>query len=275
MDKLLFGPAGIPSSTKNRNTQEGILEVKNLGLDAMELEFVHSVNISAQKAPEIKKIAKESNILLTCHAPYYINLNTDDAQKRAASRSRILKSAQILDLCGGFSVAFHPGFYMKKDKDESYKLVRDQIKKILDEINDLGIKTRISPETTGKGTQFGDLNELLRISQELGIGPCIDYAHLEARSNGAVNGKEEFMNVLAQVEKYLGKEGLKNMHIQFAGVEYTEKGEKRHLELQKSTLKYKEMVESWKEYDIKGAIISESPNQEKDALLLKRIYNEL
>ena len=75
MKNLLFGTAGIPMNSKGNATAEGVTSVKKLGLGAMELEFVRSVNISKERAPEVKKSAEENNIVLTCHAPYYINLN--------------------------------------------------------------------------------------------------------------------------------------------------------------------------------------------------------
>ena len=43
MDKLRFGTAGKPISTKG-DTVQGIKDVRKLNLDAMELEFVHSIN---------------------------------------------------------------------------------------------------------------------------------------------------------------------------------------------------------------------------------------
>ena len=59
------------------------------------------------------------------------------------------------------------------------------------------------------------------------------------------------------------------MHIQFAGVNFSEKGELNHLELKDSDLNYEEIVQTWKDFNVKGVAISESPNIEKDALLMK------
>ena len=64
---LVFGTAGIPIATEPRNTVNGVETVKKLGLGAMELEFVHSVNISKEKAPDVKNAADKNNVKLTCH----------------------------------------------------------------------------------------------------------------------------------------------------------------------------------------------------------------
>ncbi len=45
MKDLLFGTAGIPLSANPRTTGDGIKHVRNLGLGAMEIEFVRSINI--------------------------------------------------------------------------------------------------------------------------------------------------------------------------------------------------------------------------------------
>lgn len=62
------------------------------------------------------------------------------------------------------------------------------------------------------------------------------------------------------------------MHIQVAGVNYSGKGELNHLTLKESDLNYKEIVRSWREFKIGGVVISESPNIEGDAMLLKKAY---
>lgn len=271
MHKLLFGTAGIPISCGG-NTSEGVKHVRVLGLDAMELEFVHSVNISEKAALIVKKAAVDNNVVLTCHAPYYINLNAQDSAKMKASIQRLITAARVAWLCGGWSVAFHPGFYMKKSKEETYKTIKENIHVIVETLKQEGNDIWIRPEITGKRSQFGDFEELVNISQELeNVLPCVDYGHLHARE-GKFNKTEEFRLVLEKIEKELGKESLGNMHIQIAGIEYTKAGERRHINLEDSDLNFLDLIQSWKDFNIKGAVISESPNIEGDALMLKRLY---
>jgi len=65
------------------------------------------------------------------------------------------------------------------------------------------------------------------------------------------------------------------MHIHISGIEYGEKGEKRHLILEESDLQYKELLQALKDYHAGGTVICESPNMEEDALLLQKSYNAL
>ncbi|MEK6948632.1 MAG: TIM barrel protein, partial [Nanoarchaeota archaeon] len=134
----------------------------------------------------------------------------------------------------------------------------------------------IRPETTGKETQFGNLDEILDLSAEFNnVMPCIDFAHFHARTNGKYNSYKEFSEILEKVEKKLGKKGLENMHIHITGIAYSEKGEKNHLNLEGSDLKYKELIKALKDFKVKGVMISESPNIEEDALLCKKVYEKI
>tara|TARA_Y100000310_G_scaffold345665_1_gene467972 strand:+ start:28107 stop:28931 length:825 start_codon:yes stop_codon:yes gene_type:complete len=272
MKKLLFGTAGIPVRTKG-DTSQGIKDVNKLGLSAFELEFVRSVNISKEKAPEIKKVAKDNNVVLTCHGSYFVNLNSKEKPKYYASINRILSAARIANLCGAFSICFHAGFYQQESKEKTYQNIQKGLKNIVKTLKDENNKIWIRPEISGKISQFGDLKEIINLSKDIEqIQPCIDFAHLYARSIGKNNTLEEFRSILGEIEKNLGKKALQNMHIHIAGIEYGDKGEKHHLILKESKFNYKDLIKTFKEFKIKGVVICESPNIEKDALLLKKEY---
>jgi deoxyribonuclease-4 len=274
--ELLFGTAGIPISTQPPDTVNGIKRVRELGLACMELEFVRQVNISKQKAPEVKKTAEQSNVILTCHGQYYINLNSEDNAKRKASEERILNAARIAWLCGGRSVTFHAAYLGGMQREKVYETVKESLLKICKILKDEENKIEIRPELTGKTSQFGDLHELIKMSNEIEqVWPCIDFAHYHARFNGKYNTYKEFALVFDELEKGLGNEMLKNMHVHMSGIKYGAKGELSHLELKDSDMNYKDLMKVFKDYKIAGYVISESPNIEKDALLMKKTYEEL
>ena len=273
MDKLRFGTAGIPISTKKINTENGIERVRELGLDCMELEFVRSINVTKERVPLISEIAKKNNIVLSCHAPYFINLNSEDKKKYHASITYIANSAKITSLCNGYSVCFHAGYYMKMDKEKVYAKIKEGVKEIVKKVKEFDNKIWIRPEVSGRVAQFGDIDEVLRLSREIEqVLPCVDFAHLHARNNGSYNSLNEFREVFEKIEKNIGKKALENMHIHMSGIRYSEKGERNHLELKDSDMNYKDLIKIFHEFKIKGIVISESPNIEKDALLLKEVY---
>ncbi len=275
-EKLLFGTAGIPVSTINRSTENGIKRVKELGLDCMELEFVRSINISREKAPEIKKIAEQKEIELTVHAPFYINLNSIERKKYHASVNYIFSSAKIGFLCGAKSVTFHAGFYMKQEPKKVFDKIKLGIKEIETKLTDLGIKIWLRPETTGKATQWGSLKEIVSLSEEFElVQPCVDFSHLHARSAGKNNSKEEFDKNLSLIENRLGRNALNELHMHLSGIAYSDKGERNHLILKESDMNYKALLKSLKEFKVKGWLTCESPNLEEDAMLLKKEFINL
>ena len=276
MDKLLFGTAGIPLSTIKPTTLTGIEQVRKLGLDCMELEFVRSVNIREEKAPLVKEIAKKHNIQLTCHGQYYFNLNSQEPEKIVASKQRILNAARIANLCGAKSLTFHAGFYMKEDPEKVYQTIKEGIIEVVKILKKEKIPIIIRPETTGKATQWGTIEEIVRLSKEVEqVLPCIDFSHIFARSIGKINSFKQFKEILKLVETGLGRKALDNMHIHMSGIHHGDKGERHHLTLKDSKFNYLAVLKALKEFDCKGIVISESPNIERDALLMQKEYKKL
>ena len=270
--RLVFGTAGTPIASKDRGSLAGVEMVRKLGLGAMELEFVRGVRMKPELAEKVKEAAKKNNVVLTAHGPYYINLNSLDAQKKKDSIKRVLDTARVAHIAGAYSVTFHAAYFMGQDPVKVYAKVRDEMKKIVERLQDEGVTLWLRPETTGKATQFGSLKETIKMSQEVEqVLPCVDFAHLHART-GRMNSYAEFCDILAELEKGLGRKVLNNMHIHMSGINYGPKGEKNHLVLKDSDFKYKELMRAFKEYRIKGVVICESPNIESDALLMKKTY---
>jgi deoxyribonuclease IV len=272
--KLLFGTAGIPRSAKGNNSISGIERLRELDLDCMELEFVQGVRMGEKGAENVLEAAEKRNIALSVHAPYYINLNSPEEEKLKASQERIYQAARIGSLCGAESIVLHAAFYQKSSKQDTYKRVSKALKKITGQLRDEGIRAVLRPETMGKRTQFGTLEEVLALSTEIeGVMPCLDFSHMHARE-GKENSYSEFMVILSKVEETLGKEGLSNMHMHISGIKYDKNGEKKHLTLKESDFNYPELLRAIKEFEIGGLVICESPSLEEDALLLRRIYSE-
>jgi len=277
MAELLFGTGGVPHSAKNSSVLSGIERISELGLDNLEVEFVHGVRTGEEKCRKYGERARELGVALTCHGPYYINLNAKEPEKKEASIGRVLNTARAAYWMGAESYTFHAAFFMKQDEEKVYGVVREAIERIMEEIEKEGIGgPRLSPELTGKPTQWGSLEELVRICQDVpGVHPCIDFAHAHARSGGEFNSYDEFCSILEAIEKGLGKEYLQRLHIHVSGIHYSDKGERNHLVLQESDLKYEELLRALKDHEVGGTVVCESPSLEEDAALLKETYNKL
>lgn len=268
-EKLYFGPAGVPHSAKKKDTVSGIETVKELELDAMELEFVYGVKLSDEQASKAKEVAKSAGILLTAHAPYYINLNSREEAKLKNSIRMALESARALHNAGGYSVCIHPGWYQSSTKEEAYERVKNSFKEISRRIKDEGYEVWVRPETMEGQAKFGDLDEVLSLCEGLDyVLPCIDFAHLRFRNGW--NDREQFEEILNRVEESLGSEALKEMHMHISGIKLDKAG--THVNLKESDLKWEEILDVLKEYKVLGVLICESPNLEEDSLMLKKYY---
>jgi len=275
MKKLHFGTSGVPHSAEGSDSINGVKRIPELGLDAMELEFVQGVRLPAKDADVIKVLQQESGISLTAHGPYWINLNAEEAYKVVNSRNHILNSARVGKRAGAWSVVFHAAFYLKKPMDKVYRRVKDELKGLVNTLEDEGNELWLRPETTGKGTQFGTLDEIIQLSEELEwVMPCIDFSHMHARLGGGL-GYDDFKGMLSGLEDRLGREALDMMHIHMSGIEYTDKGERKHLELDESDFKYQDVLKVLKEFDAKGVVVCESPVLEDDAIILKKAYESI
>jgi deoxyribonuclease-4 len=252
--KILIGPAGTGGSSL-----EGFKLIKNKSLDAVEVEFTYNIWMSKDQALKIAELNKTLNLQISIHAPYFINLNSKESQKRGASRSRILKCCEIGHYLGAKYVVFHPGFYQKDSPEQTYENIKEQIIKIQDEIKNNNWNIQLAPETTGKASQFGDLDELIKLKKEAHCHLCVDFAHLKARYNGKID-----YDAIMKKLKPLG-----HLTAHFSGIEFTEKGERRHL-LTKET-EIMELFSYLKKYKIDVTIINESPNPLGDAIKMKKM----
>lgn len=273
---LHFAVAGVPLSTPGSGgTVKGLRHAHSLGISAMELEWVQRVPLNPERMVEIRETAEELQMYLTVHAPYYINLNSQDKLKLDASIKRILDALSMAELCGAKSVCVHPAFYQGMDPEEAFKNVRAATATIMSKKEKFFPHVNLGFETMGKGTQFGTLEEVLKLSMEFGIYPTVDPAHMHARTNGAWNTAKEWNTMFDLYVKYLGKKSLKNVHMHFSGIAYGPKGEKHHVPLQESDARWKEFLKVLKKREIEGVVVCESPLLEKDTLLLQGTYNSL
>ena len=276
-DKLNFLTAGMPSTTTSKGGYKQAFEIlKTMELDGMELEFVHGVKMTEPTRQLVNSIRQENNFVLTAHCPFYINLNSPEEEKIEASINRIIETARAARDTGAFSITYHAAFYMGKDKETVYSQVKNCNEIIEKALKSENIDLWVRPETTGKATQWGDLDEVVRLSKEFDLVlPCIDFSHLHARSAGEFNTYDEFSQIFEKIGNELGDKALKTFHAHLAGIQYTAKGERCHLNFEEADMNYKDLLKVFKEFDVRGAITCESPNIEIDAKILKEYYLSL
>lgn len=270
--KIFLGPAGVPLASKGKGTIDGLKKVAELGLNAMEIEFVRGVKMSRELAKKVGEIASSLNIRLSIHAPYYINLLSEKNDIVEASKRRILESLDRGELMGADVVVVHTGYYGKLDKEKAKDIVVERCKELIEKSTELGItKTKIALETMAKESQFADLDDILYVVKKLRkkVLPLIDFAHLFARWDGKINYGE----ILDKVEKLK----IKHLNSHFSNMKYIV-SKKKFVDIHEpinSHPPFRPLAEEIMKRDISITIISESPILEKDSLKMKRIFEEL
>ena len=276
--KFHFGTVGSPTSTpKNPGGSIGAIQyLDSLGLDSLELGWVRSVRVSESTCQKIQATAVDCDVLLSVHAPYFINLNANDEEWPKA-RKRLMDAAHYGFLAGATDIIFHPGSYFGKPPKEVLPLAVERLHGCMEELRIHGNPVILRPETMGKSAMLGSLDDVLEMSVKVdGVEPCLDFPHLFARTgDDGMNTYGEWMDILQYYESMLGLRSMQRLHIHLSGIEYTQKGERKHLPIQESDLDIDAILQALVDTNCGGRILCESPNLEEDALLLQEKWNNL
>ncbi len=250
---IRIGTAGIPSEVKT--SQEAIKWLRAHDLDAMEVEFVRGVKMSYDTAKKLGELARENDISLSVHAPYYINLC--NPEKRDASIKRIVDSAKRAEFFNGI-VVVHPGYYGKNTLEECKQFIVEACEEIRKKTS-----AEIGLETMGRTSQFGDLDQILSIYKKTKCAPVVDFAHIYARNFGKINYGE----ILDKMSQF------KHIHSHFSGIRYGNHGEINHEPI--GNPDFTELAKLLIKRKVDITMICESPLLEKDAIKMKNILEDL
>ena len=279
-DRPRFGPAGKPVGFKGK-AHEVPRYLRSEGLDAFEFQAVRwgvKPGIKEDEAARLREEASKYDVLLSMHASYFINLCAD-GEKLYQSIKRLLICLQYASIMGAYIVVFHPGFYKGKEPARALEDCIRALRTVLDEASTMSGKLPyLGPETTGKPTQLGSLEEILRLCEEVeSCRPVIDWAHLHARDGrGSIRTKEDYRAVLEAIEGRLGTEVMVNLHVHYTPVEFSAKGEVRHHTMSEPGYgpDFKPFAELIAEMGLRPVIISESPVLDRDSILMKKMVEE-
>lgn len=257
----------------------GLEVIKEMGLDGIEVQFTRGVKMTSELALKVRQKAKDLNLTITAHGPYWINLNSQEKRKKYASINYILQTATKGHQLGAKSLTFHPAYMHGKPDEEVLKDSAKVLKIALQKIAEAkATDVKIAPELTGKPSQFGSIDHLINLAKALNkkITLCLDFSHNYARSIGKANGREAFQDILDKIKKELGASYLKNFHMHMGGMIFGPKGELRHRPLtQENEFKWQELLEVLKENRVEGWITIETPDIETSTKLAKDYYLSL
>jgi deoxyribonuclease-4 len=283
-DRPRFGPAGVPHMFRLMGAK--LFEVPKLlrteDLDAFEYAAVRwgaVPQIKREDAEALGVEAAKNDITLSLHGSYFINL-FGEKEVIEASKHRLVACAQAAQWMGAYVVVFHAGFYGKNGKVETLRKCVECVREVSASLRSLGIeKVRLGPETMGRHSQFGSLDEILEVCQQVeGTQLVIDWSHLHARSGGGLRTVDDFRKIIDEAERKLGTEAVRDMHCHFSKIEYTYKsGERRHHTLDEPGFgpEFEKLAEVVSEYKLRPVFICETAVQDLDAGKMRNILRQV
>ena len=280
---IRFGTAGISDSFDAmgfKNSLDIPAYIERFQLHAFEYQCGRGVRLGLDKAAEMARRAEKPDILFSVHAPYFISMSSMVEETRLKSIDYILQSCRLVRALGGRRVIFHSGSCGKQSREEALEKALDTMQRIVKAVDDEGFDDiTLCPETMGKIGQLGTLDEVLALcGVDKRITPCIDFGHLNARTLGGIQTKQDYADILDRMQQVLQDERARNFHVHFSRIEWSKGGEKRHWTFADTQFgpEYPPLIQLLKERQLSPVIICESAGtQAEDAFSMQEYYQSL
>jgi deoxyribonuclease-4 len=249
------------------------------GLDALEYQAVRwgqTPQIKRENAEKLALTARQNDVWLSMHGSYFISLQSKEVVAEA-SKKRLLACAMAAQWMNAHVLVFHPGFYLGHGRQEVLKRSIEAISRIVADMKALGITVKLGLETMGKRSQFGSLDEVLHVCEQVEqTVPVIDWSHIHARTQGGLVTWTDFARTIDQIEKRLGREVAENLHCHFSHIEFSTRGEIRHHTLDETRYgpDFQVLAQVIVELGLKPVTICESPLIDVDAQKMRDILRK-
>ncbi len=280
---IRFGPSGNSDSFYEqgyKTSSQMPAWLASMGLDAYEYSCTKGVNIGEKTAIEIGNEAKNNNIFLSIHAPYYINMASEEIGKRENSKKYIIDTLKVAKWMNAKRIVVHTGSCSKVDRKWALETAIQVLKETLELSDMVGYgDISICPEVLGKHNQLGTLEEIMEMCKiDERIIPTIDFGHIHARGLGRLNSEKDFSSIIDIIENSIGKARAKHLHCHFSRIEYSKGGEKKHWNFsdQQFGPEFEHLAPVLVKRGMQPVIICESSGMmAEDALEMKTIYERV
>ncbi len=277
---IRFGPSGNSDSFYEqgfKSSSQMPAWLASKGLNAYEYSCTKGVKVGEATAREIGQQAQNNNIFVSIHAPYYINMSSEEEDKRENSKRYIMETLQVAKWMGAKRIVVHTGSTSKLGREKSLELAIQILKETLQMSDAAGFgDISICPEVLGKHNQLGTLEEIMEMCKiDERLVPTIDFGHVHARGLGILNSQEDFETVIDFIENSIGKERTKNIHCHFSRIEFSKGGEKKHWNFSDKEFgpEFKHLAPVLVNRKMEPVIICESRGMmAEDAAEMKEIY---
>tara|TARA_B100000287_G_scaffold268997_1_gene253139 strand:+ start:1154 stop:2287 length:1134 start_codon:yes stop_codon:yes gene_type:complete len=290
---LKLGPAGVPLSCKGRTIVEGMDDITVLGLDAMEVQTVRTIQPQHfDQYWQAGILSWKSDFEMNMHGPYYAEL-LGSKRERNRTLSKMETSLQAGKIINARHLTFHVGPYGEYDPGtEANEQVANVMAGVVERVREVwgdeeeeeeysafpwvheSEPSLVGVETSGRQELWGTVEEVLEVCNHVeGTVPVLNMGHIHARGHGRLRTSEDYAELFDQARETYGGS---TFYCHFAGVEHRMGNALHYTQIKKSDLKFEPFAEYLAEegdwMDI--TIISDSPLLEHDAMYMLQHYDK-
>jgi deoxyribonuclease-4 len=257
--KLHYGPARVPS---RESPEEAIDALLARGLSACEIDFEGGFWMGYDFAGEFGELARANDIVLSVHAPIAGFMgHAERGRKLNMAVGMLDHSAGVAQAAGAEVVVFHPGFLLKRTREEAIDSVVEQLGELRERLAGKGRGVPFGIEVMGRVNDLGSIDDVVAISSRLDwVRPVIDFAHMHATTDGALTSVEPFVEALGKADAVI--EPGAPFHIHFSDIQFANRNETKHLPYGEGTLRAEPLRDALAQFERPATVISESPTAE-------------
>ena len=290
---LKLGPAGVPLSCKGRTIVEGMDDITVLGLDAMEVQTVRTIQPQHfDQYWQAGILSWKSDFEMNMHGPYYAEL-LGSKRERNRTLSKMETSLQAGKIINARHLTFHVGPYGEYEPGtEANEQVANVMAGVVERVREVwgdeeeeedyyafpwvheSEPSLVGVETSGRQELWGTVEEVLEVCNHVeGTVPVLNMGHIHARGHGRLRTSEDYAELFDKARETYGGS---TFYCHFAGVEHRMGNALHYTQIKKSDLKFEPFAEYLAEegdwMDI--TIISDSPLLEHDAMYMLQHYDK-
>lgn len=234
MSEAKFGPAGNSESFAaegHRKSEDAPAWLAARGLTAFEYQCGRGVHVSAETAQKIGAAAAANGIQMSVHAPYFINLSSEEHERVEKNIAYVLDTARAAAALGAQRMVVHCGGQGKLTRERAMRNTHENVRRILHALDEAHLTgCTVCLETMGKKSVLGSAEEVCElVAADDRLLPCVDFGHLNCRTGGGMRTRADVQRLFDRMENTIGIERTRVFHAHFSHIEYNDKGEVRHL----------------------------------------------
>ena len=262
---IRFGISGLPPEDGDDGAfLDGLID---RGHEAYELAFVKNFPWKEKRCSRFGELAAARGIALSVHAPYFAIITIEEEEKRKQTLAALEHTMKLARALGAHTVVAHTGHVGARTPGQLHALVAEGLARIEPKVRHLGVALGL--ETSGTDRAFGSLGDIAVIAGNFSfVRPVIDWAHVHAKSGGALTTKEAFVSVISFLRSEFPGWSIDPLHTQFTDNEFGPSGEIRHVAYGSGTLRSGLLAEAAVQTGLRMIVISEAREDESHDQIL-------